>query len=364
MTQERVTRAGTRFNPTGFLVEPIDAPPDVSLSRLLKAALLHDGDGAEDPEQDVDANPPPQWPNEVKLVFPLPPRLVMEPAVAAKKASLKRRLDVGLEEGEIDIHGLVRKKRRGERQRVDRDGAVERRGQVPTAAAIQQHVGGSRPVEAGVDLMSLPSTSCGYRARAPETPVKKEVSNFEDLKSQGFRVHKATCVPIQPTRAPMLTLRASNASSPVVDPNTGKVFGIFCPGIDDPTYRASCEEVFKLLEECREEEVFSPGEDDHIRGRFVAVNYGVGRGQGLREPHKLSCKHEAMMQRIIGHPSVVRMATFASCESSSPTAMRCAKTRRRPVLHVGARRVFILSRETGCSVHPPKIWSPQAKLCS
>lgn len=193
--QERVTRAGTRFNPTSFLVEPIHAPPDVGLSQLLKAAILHDGDDAEDPEEQVAAVHPPHWPTEVRLVFPLPPRPVAGPVTAAKR-SLKRRLDVGLEDGELDVHGLVRKKRRGERRKADRDAAVRRSGQVPAAAAVQQHVGGSEPVDVEVDLMGLPSTSCGYRALAPRMPAKREVGDFEELKSQGFRVHKATYAPI------------------------------------------------------------------------------------------------------------------------------------------------------------------------
>lgn len=57
---------------------------------------------------------------------------------------------------------------------------------------------------------------------------------------------------------------------------------------------------------------FRPKEKRHIRGAFPALDVGVTYGNGLRAPVNLHTGHHtAMLERLLNHPGLHRMAAFA-----------------------------------------------------
>lgn len=68
------------------------------------------------------------------------------------------------------------------------------------------------------------------------------------------------------------------------------------------------------MESAASNEVFSPEEQDHKRGRFPAINDGIYHGQGSAAPHRLANGHEEMTAKLRENVHINRMATFASGE--------------------------------------------------
>lgn len=90
---------------------------------------------------------------------------------------------------------------------------------------------------------------------------------------------------------------------------------------DDPTYLAATREAFALMQSASVEEEFRPGEKVHRRGNFPALAVGISYGNGQTEPTELSegvkgkGLHANLLQKLVGHEAVSRMAAFSSGES-------------------------------------------------
>jgi NAD dependent epimerase/dehydratase family enzyme len=55
----------------------------------------------------------------------------------------------------------------------------------------------------------------------------------------------------------------------------------------------------------------------HRRGLFAAINVGLGYGKGQRAPTWMDNKgYTPMVNRLLAHKDINRLANFASCERS------------------------------------------------
>ncbi|PPQ84225.1 hypothetical protein CVT24_004612, partial [Panaeolus cyanescens] len=190
---------------------------------------------------------------------------------------------VDMEEGEIFEHGSTvgnGKGNKANRQRLHRQKQKTKQfdlyGHLPSASAIQNHVGTASQVLVDVDLPSLPFARCGFQAVNERTGNDQTAIRTLDELTQG------------------------------------KVFGVVVGTLDDPTYHESARKAFEYLEEVSKDVQFELKETCHHRGDFTAVTYGVSYGQGSQLPHWLRCPHDELMRKAFLNEHIKRLATFAS----------------------------------------------------
>ncbi|KAH6884700.1 hypothetical protein BKA70DRAFT_1445725 [Coprinopsis sp. MPI-PUGE-AT-0042] len=274
-----LTRSGRPFR--AFPLDPIDAP-SVGLPSLLQAAVQRD----EDDEMEFEE---PELPQDA-------PRQSHKRALSSAACE-----DVGddsdgdLEGGE---HASVEQSRKSLHRKKKRNERITLEGHQPKLKSAAKHCFDETPLEVEIDLASLPSSSCGYRAydRAPKS--KQTVRSLDALVADGYTVVKWD----------------GQATRPIVDPETGRIFMVLVSPPGDPSYQEACTKCFELLRDWSCKGTFTVDELQHRRGAFPAVNISTSYGQGSKRPGNLKNRDEAMARDLLRNPHVQRIAAFASGE--------------------------------------------------
>ncbi|PPR06239.1 hypothetical protein CVT24_000895, partial [Panaeolus cyanescens] len=300
------TRSGNQYS---IPFSPIWSPPAFQLSEALERALAFDNDetsfGFNDsastrdnngfethPLTQVDAGNVEAGGVDVELCGELEEGEVLEKpygGIVGGTDGIVGGTGVDMEEGEIFENGGIvgnGKGNKAKRQCLHRQKQKAKKfdlyGHLPSSSAIQSHIGTASQVLVDVDLPSLPFARCGFQAineRNDQTTILTHI----------YRV-----------------------SRPIVDRNSGKVFGVVVGTLDDPTYHESARKAFEYLEEVSKDVQFESKETHHRRGDFTAVTYGVSYGQGSQLPHWLRCPHDELMRKAFSNEHIKRLATFAS----------------------------------------------------
>ncbi|KAJ7124030.1 hypothetical protein C8R43DRAFT_899244, partial [Mycena crocata] len=103
---------------------------------------------------------------------------------------------------------------------------------------------------------------------------------------------------------------------PIVD-SKSRIVAVLAGQPRDPTYAADATAAYHAILDERKRAQFSAKASTHRRGPFPALNVGLSYGKGQRIPGYLrNGHHAALLQRLIGNPSIRRMACFASAAFS------------------------------------------------
>jgi hypothetical protein len=100
---------------------------------------------------------------------------------------------------------------------------------------------------------------------------------------------------------------------PLVD-NAGRIFAVLAGQPDDDQWRGAVCRAYDFIKAEGIAADFPAAMRKHRRGLFAAVNVGLGYGKGQRLPTWMDNKqHTPMVNRLLAHRDINRLANFASC---------------------------------------------------
>lgn len=74
-----------------------------------------------------------------------------------------------------------------------------------------------------------------------------------------------------------------------------RIYAVYAGIPNDDGYETNAEDLYHELERCRQEATFLPGEVDHRRGLFPAVNFGISQGNGKGPASRLKTGHHGVL---------------------------------------------------------------------
>ncbi|KAJ2917968.1 hypothetical protein MD484_g2469, partial [Candolleomyces efflorescens] len=222
-----------------------------------------------------------------------------QPGVLPSKRAIECDDDPGADRG-------AKKVKRSHAHRKElRSKQIQKDGHLPSpkklGAVVEQAA--SFVLDTPIVLEDLPSSSCGYRAKAPERkPSKPLVHDLTHYLRLGFRVLK----------------NDGSNTFPIVA-GSNRIFAVVVGRPkDDPSFLDSCVEAFDAMQSSCQDEAFKPHEIHHPRGDYAVVNTGVVYGQGLQAPCNLNVgTHAAMVDGLLNNRHIRRLAIYASAAFSA-----------------------------------------------
>ncbi|KAJ7803081.1 hypothetical protein B0H14DRAFT_3487824 [Mycena olivaceomarginata] len=178
--------------------------------------------------------------------------------------------------------------------------SIQEEGYVPHASIVAEHVKPAVPLHMpSLDAIALPATHSVYAGRVEDKDEKygaKKRRSLAELISLGFQL----------VRWDGITAR------PLVD-NAGRIFAVLAGQPDNDRWRRAVSRAYGFIKAEGMGADFPAAMRKHRRGLFAAINIGLGYGKGQRLPTWMDNKqHTPMVNRLLAHPDVNRLANFAS----------------------------------------------------
>jgi hypothetical protein len=102
--------------------------------------------------------------------------------------------------------------------------------------------------------------------------------------------------------------------------NAGRIFAVLAGQPDNSEWRAAVCCAYDFIKAEGLGACFPAAMRKHRRGLYAAINVGLGYGKGQRAPAWMDNKeHTPMVNRLLAHQDINRLANFASCEFSLST---------------------------------------------
>ena len=97
---------------------------------------------------------------------------------------------------------------------------------------------------------------------------------------------------------------------PIID-SEKRIFALYAGMPFDDGYMEACTRICNFIKTELENNQFHPKEQNHNRGDFVSINFGISQGNGKGEGKRLlEGRHAGLIRRMRDHPDIQRIASF------------------------------------------------------